>query len=304
MPAQSRALARNSNLSAERLTGALLMAGAAVCFSTGGLFVRYLPALEPQQIVFWRSLFAGMFIFGVLARWHGRALPARVRAVGLPGVISACFLAATFFFFIFSLSRTTVANAAALMSTGPLFLAAAAWAFLGERPRTGTWLAIVAALAGTGLMFSEGFGGGQMVGNLLALAVPASFTVNYIVLRRAPTATDPTVAALLAAVFAAAIAAPLMWPPEITLRDFAVVAALGIIQIGCGLVLMTRAYHRLSAGELGLIGLAEPVLAPFWVWLAIGERPGAAALGGGLLVLAAVFLNQLLQFRAGARANP
>ncbi|TAN50712.1 MAG: DMT family transporter [Betaproteobacteria bacterium] len=279
------------------------MAGAAVCFSTGGLFVRHLPALQPQQIVFWRSLFAGAFIFCVLTYWHRGALPARVRAAGRAGLVSACFLAATFFFFIFSISHTTVANAAALMSTGPLFLAVAAWAFLGERPRTGTWFAIAAALAGTALMFSEGFGAGQMLGNLLALGVPAAFTVNYIVLRRAPAATDPTVAALLAALLAVTVAAPLAWPLAISLRDLAVVAALGIIQIGCGLVLMTRAYHRLSAGELGLISLAEPVLAPLWVWLAISERPGAAALAGGVLVLAAVFLNQLLLFRAAARST-
>ncbi|OGA26783.1 MAG: hypothetical protein A3I65_03525 [Betaproteobacteria bacterium RIFCSPLOWO2_02_FULL_68_150] len=279
------------------------MTAAAACFSTGGVFVRHLPALEAQQIVFWRSLFAGAFILGVLGLWHGRTLPARVRAAGWPGFTSACFLAATFFFFLFSISRTSVANASALMSTGPLFLAVAAWAFLGERPRGGTWLAIAAALAGTGLMFSEGLGTGQMLGNLLALGVPAAFTVNYVVLRRAPAATDPTVAALLAALIAVLAAAPLIWPPAISARDLAVVAALGIVQIGCGLVLMTRAYHRLSASELGLVSLAEPVLAPLWVWLAIGERPGPAALAGGALVLAAVFLNQLLAFRAGARSS-
>lgn len=280
------------------------MAAAAACFSTGGLFVRHLPALAAQQIVFWRSLFAGAFILCVLTLWHRRALPARVRALGWPGFVSALFLAATFFFFLFSISRTSVANASALMSTGPLFLAVAAWAFLGERPRTGTWLAIAAALAGMILMFSEGLGEGQMLGNLLALGVPVCFTVNYVVLRRASAATDPTVAALLAALLAVLATAPLVWPPAISARDLAVVAALGIIQIGCALVLMTRAYHRLSAGELGLIGLAEPVLAPLWVWLAIGERPGTAALAGGVLVLAAVFLNQLLAFRAAARSSP
>lgn len=280
------------------------MAAAAVCFSTGGVFVRHLPALEAPQIVFWRSLFAGVFILCVLALWHRRALPARVRAAGWPGWISAGFLAATFFFFLFSISRTSVANASALMSTGPLFLAAAAWAFLGERPRGGTWLAIGAALAGMVLMFSDGLGDGQMQGNLLALGVPVCFTANYVVLRRAPAATDPTVAALLATLLAVIAAAPFVWPLAISARDLAVVAALGIIQIGCGLVLMTCAYPRLSAGELGLIGLAETVLAPLWVWLAIGERPGPAALAGGVLVLAAVFFNEVLLFRAGARSNP
>ena len=287
----------------ERLKGALLMLAAAVCFSTGGIFVRHLPALAPVEIVFWRSLFAGAFILAVLARWHGGALPGRVRGAGWPGAISACFLAATFFFFIFSISRTTVANASALMSTGPLFLAAAAWAFLGERPRAGTWLAIAAALAGMSLMFSEGLGTGQLSGNLLALGVPLSFTVNYVVLRRATAATDATVAALLAAAIAVAAAAPLSSPLAISARDLALVAALGIVQIGFGLVLMTRAYHRLSAGELGLIGLLEPVLAPLWVWIGIGERPGPAALAGGAIVIGAVFLDQLLALRAGSRAN-
>jgi drug/metabolite transporter (DMT)-like permease len=280
------------------------MAGAAVCFSTGGLFIRHLPALQAPQIVFWRSLFAGLFIACVLIAWHGRALPARVRASGIPGFVSAGFLAATFFFFIFAISRTTVANAAALMSTGPLFLAVAAWGFLGERPKAGTWLAIAAALGGCGLMFSEAWQIGELAGNLLALGVPLCFTINYIVLRRASAATDPTVAALLASAIGVAAAAPLAWPLSITARDLAVVAALGIVQIGGGLVLMTRAYHRLSAGELGLIGLAEPVLAPIWVWFAVGEHPGSAALAGGALVVAAVFLNQLLLLRAGARSSP
>lgn len=280
------------------------MLAAAVCFSTGGLFVRHLPGLAPIELVFWRSLFAGAFILAVLLAWHGRALPARLRGQGRAGAVSACFLAATFFFFLYSISRTTVANASVLMSTGPLFLAVAAWAFLGERPRAGTWLAITAALAGMGLMFSDGLGGGQLEGNLLALGVPVSFTVNYIVLRRAAARTDPTVSSLLAALVAIAAAAPLAWPLAISARDLAVVAALGVVQIGFGLVLMTRAYHRLSAGELGLIGLVEPVLAPLWVWIGIGERPGAAALAGGAIVLAAVFVNQLLLVRASTRAIP
>lgn len=280
------------------------MLGAAVCFSTGGIFVRHLPALEPAALVFWRSLFAGAFILALLFAWHGRALSGRVRAAGRAGWISACFLAATFFFFLFSITRTTVASASVLMSTGPLFLALAAWAFLGERPRPGTWIALAAALAGMVLMFAEGLDTGQLSGNLLALGVPLAFTVNYIVLRRAAARTDPTVAALLAALIALAAAAPLAWPLAISARDLALVAALGAVQIGLGLALMTRAYHRLSAGELGLIGLLEPVLAPLWVWVGVGERPGAAALAGGALVLAAVFVNQLLLLRAAARAIP
>ena len=291
-------------MSSERTRGVLLMLGAAACFSTGGLFVRLLPGLAPVELVFWRSLFSGLFIFAVLVHWHRARLPARLRAGGLPAAVSAVFLAATFFFFLFAVSHTTVANTAVLMSTGPLFLALAARLFLAERTRRGTWFAILAALAGMALMFSEGLAGGRLAGNLYALAIPISFTANYIVLRRAAARTDPTVAALFAAAIALAAAAPFVPRFAIAARDLALLACLGVVQVGLGLVLMTRAYHRLSAGELGLIGLVEPVLAPLWVWLAIGEAPGGTAAAGGALVLAAVAANQALLVREAARASP
>jgi drug/metabolite transporter (DMT)-like permease len=281
----------------ERAKGVWLMLGASVCFSTAGVVVRHIETVGATGIVFWRSVFMSVFLAALLATWHRGALPARMRAAGRPGLVSALFLAATFFFFIFSISYTTVANASALMSTGPLFLAAAAWAFLGERPRAGTWAAIAAALAGIALMFSEGLETGQLAGNLLALAVPASFTINYIVLRRAAASVDPTVAALIAALLSVLAAAPLAWPLAASGRDLLLLAALGVFQTGLGLALMTRAYHRLQAGELALVGLLEPVLAPLWVWLAIGERPGNAALAGGVIVIGAVLANQLLALR-------
>lgn len=289
----------------ERAKGVLLMVGASVCFSTAGVVVRHIETVNAVGIVFWRSVFMSVFLAALLAAWHGRALPMKLRLAGAPGLVSAAFLGATFFFFIFSISYTTVANAAALMSTGPLFLAAAAWAWLGERPRAGTWAAIAAALAGIALMFSDGLGGGQLVGNLLALMVPVSFTINYIVLRRAAKSVDPTVSALIAALLSALVGLPLAWPLAASGRDLALLAALGFFQTGLGLALMTRAYHRLQAGELALIGLLESVLAPIWVWLAIGERPGNAALAGGVIVIGAVLANQLLGLRprkAGAAA--
>src|SRR5207249_10238457 len=62
------------------------------------------------EIVFWRSLFMALFVAGVLVALHGRRMPRAVLAVGRPGLLSGFFLAGTFFFFIGSLTRTTVAK--------------------------------------------------------------------------------------------------------------------------------------------------------------------------------------------------
>ena len=65
---------------------------------------------------------------------HGRAMPRAVRAAGMPGVVAGAFLAGTFFFFIGSLTRTTVANTFVLMSVSP-FLAALAARLVLQRAR-------------------------------------------------------------------------------------------------------------------------------------------------------------------------
>ncbi len=280
------------------------MLGASVCFSTGGLFVRLAESTPPAALLVLRSTVVFVFLAAVLARWHGRGLAGKVRAGGASGALSAIFLAATFCLFIFSVSHTSVANAAALMSTGPLMLTAAAWAFLGEKPRAATWLAIAAALGGIALMFADGIGsGGVITGNLLALGIPASFTVSYILLRRAPARLDPTATAMLASLIAALAILPFAWPIAWPVRDLPVIVAMGVVQTGMGLLLMSQAINRLSAGELGMAGLLEMVLAPVWVWLALGERPTDAALTGGVIVVGAVFVNQIHAMRTQAKGG-
>lgn len=285
----------------QRLKGMLFMLGASLCFSTGGLLVRMADSTPPAALLVGRSTVVFLFLATVLSFWHGRGLAAKVRAGGISGVLSALFLGATFCFFIFAVTRTTIANASALMSTGPLMLTAAAWLFLGEAPRAATWLAILVALCGILLMFADGIGsGGVITGNLLALGIPACFTASYILLRRAPGRLDPTATSMLAALFAAIAILPFAWPIAWPARDLAVILALGVVQTGMGLLLMAQAVNRLTAGELGMVGLLEMVLAPVWVWLAFGERPTDTALAGGLIVVGAVLANQVHALKAVA----
>src|SRR5688572_28852980 len=103
--------------------GVLLMVGAGLCWSTGGIFVRSVASTDGWEIVFWRSIFMVVFLFSVLAAWHRGQVWSKIRAVGAPGVLAGALLAATFFFFILSMMRNTAANTFVLMSTGPFFAA-------------------------------------------------------------------------------------------------------------------------------------------------------------------------------------
>ena len=58
----------------------------------------------------------------------------------------------------------------------------------------------------------------------------------------------------------------------------------------------------IPAAESSLIGMLETVLGPLWVWLLLAERPDAATLTGGALILGALLANSAVEFLVPRRA--
>ena len=217
------------------------MVVAPLCWSSGGLLVRLLSLRDAYEIVLWRSVFMAVFVAATLVVLHGRGMPAAVRHVGWPGLLSAAFLAGQFFLFIASLTRTTVANTFVLMSVSPFLAALAARAFLGERVPRRTWIAMAAALAGMVIMFAESLDAGRLSGNLLAVGVSVLFALNVTVLRKVHAHVDMLPTVMIAGLMSIVVALPLAAPFEATLRDFGVLAILGCVQLGIGCLLMVAA---------------------------------------------------------------
>jgi len=277
--------------------GILLMIGAGLCWSTGGILVRQVNLTDPWEIVFWRSVFMVVFLLAVLAIWHRMKMVTRIAEVGSQGALAGAFYASTFFFFILSVTRNTVANTFVLMSVSPLFFALFGRIFLGEMVSLRTWGVIAVALSGIILMFYEGLDSGQNLGNFLALGVPLAFALNVVILRRAHARVSMVPAVMLAGVFSIIVSLPLAWPLTPTPRDLTVLWVMGWLQLGTGSVLMTIATRYISAGEVGLLALLETTLGPLWVWIGIGERPTDIALIGGIIVITSLLGNSLLSLR-------
>ena len=99
------------------------------------------------------------------------------------------------------------------------------------------------------------------------------------------------------------IALPFALPFSSTGRDIALLAFLGITQLGLPCVLLVLASRALLAPEIALLGLLEVVLGPLWAWLGAGEVPGGSTLLGGMIVLAALAANELLPTLVARPAN-
>lgn len=281
----------------ERRKGMLLMVGAGLCWSTSGILVRQVKLSDPWEIIFWRSIFMVVFLFGLLVWTNRRKSFSESIGAQKQVLLAGAFYALTFFFFILSITRNTAANTFVLMSISPFFAALMGRIFLKELLPLRTWFLITFAFLGIILMFYDGLDSGHNIGNLLALGVPLAFSINLMVLRRAHARVNMIPMVFFAGIFSIIISFPLAWPLTPNLPDLTFLWIMGWIQLGLGSVLMTIATRYLTAAEVALFALLETTLGPIWVWLGIGERPTDVALSGGIIVIIALLINSLWELK-------
>jgi drug/metabolite transporter (DMT)-like permease len=75
--------------------------------------------------------------------------------------------------------------------------------------------------------------------------------------------------------------------------DIGFALLLGAAQTGAGTALIMLGARHVPAAQVALLLLSEVILAPFWVWLFVGETPRPVALAGGLIVLSAVMVQAI-----------
>jgi drug/metabolite transporter (DMT)-like permease len=133
-------------------------------------------------------------------------------------------------------------------------------------------------------------GVGGWVGDLYALGMTLSMAVATVVARH-----SRSLPILATAGLSSLLSGLLCWPLRSPLpaggHDLALLAAFGIVNFAIGVPLFTAGAKLLPAIETSLLGSLEAPLAPLWVWLAIGETPGAATLAGGSIVFVAVAIH-------------
>jgi drug/metabolite transporter (DMT)-like permease len=281
-----------------RATAVALMVAAPVLWSSAGVVTRHIEHAEPFEQVFWRSLFAFLFVFIVLLLQKANPWKA-VRAAGMPGLVSGLMWAIMFTAFLFALSLTTTANTLVVMSVSPLLTAVFASMFLKDPVPLGTWLAASAAALGIAWMFSAGLSA-HYAGMAIAFLIPVAAAINVVVLRASAAKLDLIPAVMLGGALSCLIALPFALPFSASARDVALLAFLGVIQLGLPCMLLVLASRALLAPEIALLGLLEVVLGPLWAWLGAGEEPGRSTLIGGAIVLMALVGNEIGMLRQKA----
>jgi len=272
----------------------VFVALAAVAWSTAGILQRELSVDVATQLA-GRAFFAVIGLAAYVAVTERGGLVRAFRAVGRAGLAIAALMAVASGSFIIALNHASVANILFMQALSPV-LAAVLGMTVGERVVRRTWIAMAVALAGVGVMV-----GGPSRPNALGLGLSLLMTTSFaatLVITRHKRDVSMAPATCLSQVIVLLVAAPLSSPGSASGRDGALMVALGVGQIGLGLVFLTIGGRLIPAAEVALITLLEVVLGPLWVWIFLSEQPGVATLIGGAIVLGAVAIQ------AGADAEP
>jgi drug/metabolite transporter (DMT)-like permease len=275
------------DLTRQHRRGRIYVALAAIAWSTAGLLQRKLSVDIATQLA-GRALFAvlGLLVFVAFAE-RGHVVRA-FRAIGRGGLLVTALLAVSSGAFILALNYTSVANVLFMQALAPV-LAAVFGTFVGEPVARRTWLAITVAIVGVGLMVG-GPSHPSAAGLSLSLLMAVSFAGTIVVTRHLrEVSMAPATCLSQALVFL--FAAPFASTGSVGGRDLALLAGLGIGQIGLGLIFLTIGARLIPAAEVALITLLEIVLGPLWVWIAESEQPSTTTLAGGAIVLAAVVIQ-------------
>ena len=285
--------------------GALLVFGSAAVWSFGGAIARFLSVTDSWTIIFWRSVCAALFLLGFMLQREGRAGTWRMfSSMGWPGIgVAICFATASTAFVV-ALAYTTVANILLMQAGAPLFAALMTYVLFREKVGAATWAAIAAVMAGVGIMVSSSIQGHvSPVGDSLALLISIAVAGATVLTRRhANVRMMPAV--FLGTVICVAVAGPLAGVMRISASDAALLFVFGALNLALGMILFVTGVRLLPAALAALIGTAEPVLGPVWVWLVHGEVPTSRTLVGGSVVILALLLHLGWQFRQQSQVTP
>lgn len=282
--------------SGNHLKGIALTATGVLILSPDGLLTSLVEA-DPRTSLIWRGLFMGLALtVFVLVRYRGGAGAAFADLRRLPYLAVGVLFAISSIGWVTAIVTTSVANTLFIVACAPLFSAIFARAFLGERVPPRTLFTIMIAIGAMGVIFAEGLGRGDLVGNLAAVITALAWAGLVVILGHARI-EDPAPSLALGAYLVALVAFAVAPTVAVAGNDWLWLALLGFVVLPASFFLIGLGPRYIPAPEVSLIMLLEAVLGPLWAWLAIAQSPSPTTLIGGAVILGTLAIHFAIGLR-------
>lgn len=199
------------------------------------------------------------------------------------------------FFFIQAVSHGGIANTVLILASAPVVSALLALLILKERTPLHIYIAAVFVFLGLYVIVAEGFQGGTLKGNVYALLVVLCLSFLFIVLTFYKKTSR--IAFVFFGGFFVSLLCGLGFSFAITWNGLFFVGLMGLVVTPFSRILIGMGTRYLIPAQMGLLIIAESILAPFWGWWWLGEIPTSTTLLGGGIILGAIGFNALATLR-------
>ncbi len=287
--------------------GVFLMVIVALLWSSAGICTKMLsPELVQNnqwEIVFWRSFFSSITVFISFAMLFGKNPFVEWFKTGAIGLLSTCFWMVLQTCFMLSLALTTSANVYLICSINPMLAAIFARVILKTRLPIRTIIAVVLTVIGVACVAAGGVGAGELttpaqwLGVFLAFFVTSTSAMNFVFMQGWGKGRNFIPCSAMGGALSALIAFVCANPFVGTPADIAILAYLGVFQVGIASVLLIISSRYLIAPEIGLISRIETVAGPLWPWIFVGEAPNTPSIFGGAIILFALIGHEIVGAR-------
>lgn len=270
--------------------GYLQILMAALIWGSYGLFVRALD-YSPEYILFYRFLFGlfGLLIFVVVRDGLSSMKPALVHWKLL--LVPAALTGLSYLAYTYAINFTSVANAAFLIYTAPVFTVLFAPLMLKEKLEFRTVIALMISLLGTAAIMGYGglFNVGlSLLGDFIALVGGMTYGFLALFLKKVPlTMLGPKSNILSSGYIALAFLPFVLFSAESTTWDgILLLMFLGLFQQTFGTTLFHLGLRKVQAQHAGILTYSEPLGATVMAALFLYEGITPGSLIGGALIIA------------------
>ena len=302
----------------------------------GGLFFTLdIPLLRLAQGDQWTLIVGrGAFFFAIITIWW--LVYFRLRGIREPfinggaGWIVVATNTVANLLFIAAITKTTAANLVFILALNPIFAAILSWFVLKEKLPVWTWVAMIIALFGVGIIVSDGLSTGTIVGDCMALVVAMCTAIGLTVVRKTGKniVTSLGVGSLVSASFAFFVTLPYAFLQSeggvqvvggffegiathvstlignLSLAGWGWVALNGLIVMPIASAMIALAPRYIASAEVAMFFLFDPVLVPIWIWLIFSELPTQQSLIGGIIVIVTLIAHSIWRYASSEQKFP
>lgn len=259
----------------------------------GGYFVKQTIGINSQQILFYRAVFATLFIFiFVLITKQVKKL-----SFQLPfnTILMGAVQGLSIYFYYLALTKTTITNATLLVYTAPLFSIILSAIFLKENIRAQSVIGVLISFVGVLIILDPTtiqLGSDHMLGSLFAIFGGLLYSAMAISSKSLSQKTSPLYCAFwqyfIIAVLSVFFAAP--FSIRIVLQNSVSLLYLGIAAGGIAFLLYMEGIKQVKGQVIQIVTSLEVLVASLSGVLLLQESVSLQTIVGGICILIGIYI--------------